>query len=171
MSSNQTIYTSQSLNFLLPFTSRLISITEECLKVRFRWENREKLLLECWWLFLNSRNEKSLIRQSIGSIRVLSRVRIRVLPLIFLPITLDFNFELCIRRILDLFLVSLSSRSDFLPNFCSLISPPFHDLNSMIFYSMDYSSSYLSKNIKIPNFLTQFIVWVNRISRSSSKIP
>ena len=78
---------------LLSSSSRSISTSKECLKVRFRGENREKFLLECRRLSSKSRNEKPLIRQSIGSFWALSQVRIHVFLLIFLPINLYFNFE------------------------------------------------------------------------------
>ena len=74
-SSNQIFKTPQSLNLLLPIASRSISASTECLKVRFRWENRDKSILECQQLSSNSRNEKPLIRREIGSIRALSWVK------------------------------------------------------------------------------------------------
>ena len=84
----------------------------------------EILLLECQQSSLKSRNEKPLIWRSIGSFQVLSQVRLCVFILISFPITLGFIFESYIRLILYLNSVfSLSSRSEILPNFCSLISP------------------------------------------------
>ena len=53
----------------------------------------EKSILEHQQSSSNFQNEKPLISQAIGSIRALSWVRNYVFVLIFLPITLDFNFE------------------------------------------------------------------------------
>ena len=103
--SNQSVYKSQSLNLLLSSSSRSILASKGHLKVRFCWENREKLLLECRRPSLNPRNEKALIRWAIGSIQALSRVRIPVYLLISFPIKLDLNFKSSISRILDLILV------------------------------------------------------------------
>ena len=54
-------------NFIDSIT--LISASKECLKVRFRQKNKEILPLECRRLSLKSRNEKPLIRKSIGSFK------------------------------------------------------------------------------------------------------
>ena len=61
--------------------------------MRFHRENREKSVIECRQSSSKLQNEKPLIQRSIGSFRALSQVRICVFLLIFLPITLDFNFE------------------------------------------------------------------------------
>ena len=82
------------LKFLPPYTSRSISACEKCFKVRFHWENREKLVLKCRRSSSNLQNENPLIRQEIELIQALSQVRLCVFILISLPITLDFNFEL-----------------------------------------------------------------------------
>ena len=87
------LFRQKSLNLLLSLSSRSISESKECLKVRFGRDNREKLLLECRRSSSKSRNEKPLIRQSIGSFQLLSRVRILVFLLISLPITSNFIFE------------------------------------------------------------------------------
>ena len=59
----------------------------------FHVENTEKSLLECRQSSSKSWNEKPLIRRSIGLFRALARVRIDIFFLIFLPITLNFNFK------------------------------------------------------------------------------
>ena len=45
------------------------------------------------------------------------------------------------------------------------------DPNQVIFDFMDFSLSFLSKYIKIPNFSPQFIIRFDRISKDLSKFP
>ena len=68
------------MNLLVPVTFRLISASTKCLKVRFRWENRKKLVLEHQRSYFRIRNEKSWIWWLIGSIWAQSWVRDRVHP-------------------------------------------------------------------------------------------
>ena len=79
------------MNLLLPIASRLISMSTECLRVRFLWETRKKPTLEhqrsC---FLNF-DEEPWIRRVIGSIRAQSWVTDRISP--NLPLnSLRFHF-------------------------------------------------------------------------------
>ena len=61
------------LESLVSSSSKLISTSTECLKVRFRWKNRENHLLNFKIYF---RNCGSLIWQSIGSFRARFWVRL-----------------------------------------------------------------------------------------------
>ena len=110
------------------------------------------MLLECRRSSSNSRNEKPLIWQAIGSIQALSRFRIRVFLIISLLITLDFNFESYVKLISILILVFCCLRvQKFLLNLLVDFSTNL-DPNYVTFNYMDFSLIYLSKNIKIPNF-------------------
>ena len=99
-----------------------------------------------------------MIWQAIGSIRALYWVRNHVFVLIFLPITLDFNFELYVKSISFLILVFryLFVRkflSNSLVDFSTNIDP-----NFVMFDFVDSPSSSLSNKIKISNFSPHFIV-------------
>ena len=101
-------------------------------------ENREKLIRSS----LNSHNKNPLIRQAIGSIQALSWVKNYFFILIFLPITLYLNFESYIKSILILisvfcYLFVQKFLSNSLVDFSANLDP-----NSMIFDSMEFSSSF-----------------------------
>ena len=88
---------------------------------------------------------------------MLSWGRLCVFLLIFCHVSLYYNLELWIRLFLD-FLLDFSL---FAMDFLSILLFDFSvnlDPNFVIFDSVDSSSSYLSKNIKIPNFSRQIIV-------------
>ena len=92
-----------------------------------------------------------------------------VFILIFLPITLDFNFETQIKSISILFLVFRDLLvqkflSDSLVNYSANLDP-----NSVIFYSVDLPSSSLSYYIKTHNFSPHFIVRFHQILKNTSK--
>ena len=68
------------MNLLLWIAYRLIFVSTESLKVRFRWESRKQLALEHQRSFFKFGKEKPLIRQLIGSIGAQYLVRDRVYP-------------------------------------------------------------------------------------------
>ena len=55
VSINRYVWTSQSLNLLFSSSFRLIYASDECLKSRFRWENRKNLSLELWIFFFQNK--------------------------------------------------------------------------------------------------------------------
>ena len=163
VSSNRTVYTSQSLNLLLSSSLRSIFSSKKFLKVKFCGQNMENSLLKCQRSSSKSQNEKPLISHSIGSFQVLSPNRIHAFLLIFLLITSNLNFESLISRTLDLISVFSLFTFGFSTQFLLVYFFTNLDPNPMFFYCVDSSLSCLSKNIKISNFSPQFIIRFDQI--------
>ena len=107
-----------------------------------------------------------MIWKLIESFRELFKVRFCFFIVIYLPVTLDFNFESYIK--LTLILVS-AFLSLWVQKFYLIYLSVNLDPNQVIFDSVDFSSSYLSKNIKILNLSAQFILRFDQISKIPQK--